>query len=478
MRNILHIFAVALGICLTAPAFAQQQRVVDGLYMNQYGAILELDGPSLFFTGNWGGQAQSRKRFSFVVTGNSFKMGNQTCRMRPDSFVCQGKADQNNRYYVLIEPKSPIRKNHEQGAGDGFSNARSMAIKKADERAQKAIEVVERLQKDIALEKKRSANCVCRNEDKIKKLDAAIVEATTKMQQAIRDVATAHLHLEDGLYMSQFGHSLELSGRFLYFTGNWNGEPVTKKKLPLIVEGDRLQYGSQSCRMDRNALTCIGFHDGEIRNYSPVPQNQRAIDGLYVNQHGFTLELDGHSLFFTGNWNGRTVVRQKFPFAVRGDSFQHGLQTCRMSADALVCIRETDGRVWNYKLAKSSMPGLRAEYDAARNMAIAKAEAIARAAQEEAESARRDAETARRRADEITARMANIAKLSQAEAGKAREEARRALEAADKANQHADALAKKIDQYSTRSALIAAENASLREYLSGVESIADALIGP
>jgi len=77
----------------------------------------------------------------------------------------------------------------------------------------------------------------------------------------------------------------------------------------------------------------------------------RSVDGLYQNQFGYRIELDGERLFYTGQWQGKTVTKKQFPLIIDSkDSFSLGANNCNMKKEIINCIRPADGRIWDYVL--------------------------------------------------------------------------------------------------------------------------------
>ena len=93
------------GLCLLAlllfPVYAQSQLSSNGKYVNQFGAIIEINGATLLFTGRWSDREVVRKAFTFSPgPEGKYPMGRQVCSVKANSISCLRTEDNRILTYV------------------------------------------------------------------------------------------------------------------------------------------------------------------------------------------------------------------------------------------------------------------------------------------------------------------------------------------------------------------------------------------
>ena len=100
----LRFFGLYLLALLLFPVCAQSQLSSNGKYVNQFGAIMEINGTRLLYTGRWSEQEVVRKAFTFTpAPDGKFPMGRLNCSVKANSINCLRADDNLLLTYVSLE---------------------------------------------------------------------------------------------------------------------------------------------------------------------------------------------------------------------------------------------------------------------------------------------------------------------------------------------------------------------------------------
>ncbi len=153
---------------------------------------------------------------------------------------------------------------------------------------------------------------------------------------------------------------------------------------------------------------------------------ERAVDGVYRNQLGGILEIEGNNIFYTGYWNGGDVTRKQFPLNEQNGKFRYGAQVCEMTKLTIFCRRQMDGQTWQYTLMKSkdnqskSTPKSDGKSKTEPVLEPSRTDAAVAKAEAEAVKAKAEAQIARAEADQAKQRLAEVSVKANEDAVKTR----------------------------------------------------------